>query len=257
MRGKVPYALRRAKGNIIAGKIRRKDYLLMVKAVVFDLDGTLVDSAPDLNTAINKLLGEEGRRALALDEVIGMIGDGAVKLVERAFRATGGRRETESPEKLTARFLAFYEGHATDSTRPYPGVPETLALLREQQWALGICTNKPEQATREVLHGLDLDRHFGAIVGGDSIAGVRKPDPRLLLAVIERLGAAPAEAVMVGDNANDVQSARAAGVPVIIRAGGYTRVPTPELGADAVIATFAELPAVLDRVAGRRGRCED
>jgi phosphoglycolate phosphatase len=247
--------LRRAKGNIPKKHYRQKDpkkgLLLMAKAVVFDLDGTLVDSAADLKTAINKLLSEEGRRALALDEVAEMIGDGAMKLVERAFRATGGRDEAESPERLTARFLAFYAGHATDLTRPYPGVPETLALLREQQWALGICTNKPEQATREVLRGLDLDRYFGAVVGGDSIAGVRKPDPRLLLAAIERLGAAPAEAVMVGDNANDVQSARAARVPVIVRAGGYTRVPAPDLGADAVIAAFAELPAALAEVSAR------
>lgn len=228
----------------------------MAKAVVFDLDGTLVDSASDLRRAINKLLREEGRRALARDEVIGMIGDGAMKLVERAFEATGGRPKAESPERRTARFLAFYEGHATDSTRPYPGVPEALAVLREQQWALGICTNKPEQATREVLRELDLAHHFGAIVGGDSITGVRKPDPRLLLAVIERLGAAPAEAVMVGDNANDVDAARAAGVPVIVRAGGYTRVPTSKLGADAIIESFSELPAVLAQVAASYSRME-
>jgi phosphoglycolate phosphatase len=224
----------------------------MPKAVVFDLDGTLVDSAPDIRAAINKLLGEEGRRTLALDEVTGMIGDGATKLVERAFGATGGRPKAESAARLTARFLAFYDGHATDTTRPYPGVPETLALLREQRWSLGICTNKPEQATREVLCGLGLARHFGVVVGGDSIAGVRKPDPRLLLAVVEGLGAAPAEAVMVGDNANDVLAARAAGVPVIVRAGGYTRVPTSELGADVVIEAFAELPAALAEVSARR-----
>ena len=228
----------------------------MAKVVVFDLDGTLVDSAADLRAAINKLLNEEGRRPLALDEVVGMIGDGAAKLVERAFAATDGGGAAESHERRTARFLAFYEGHATDSTRPYPGVPETLALLRERQWTLGICTNKPEQATREVLRDLDLARHFGAVVGGDSIAGVRKPDPRLLLAVVTQLGATPAEAVMVGDNANDVHAARAAGLPVIIRAGGYTRVPTSELGADAVIEAFAELPAVLDRVVGRRARSQ-
>ena len=226
----------------------------MTKAVVFDLDGTLVDSAPDLRVAINKLLTEEGRRPLALEEVTSMIGDGAMKLVERAFAATGGCNGADPLERLTARFLAFYDGHATDSTRPYPGVPETLALLRKQQWALGICTNKPERATREVLRGLALDQHFAAVAGGDSIAGVRKPDPRLLLAVIDRLGTAPAAAVMVGDNANDVQAARAADVPVIIRAGGYTRVPLSHLRADAVIEHFAELPAALDQVTGRRAR---
>jgi phosphoglycolate phosphatase len=225
----------------------------MVKAAVFDLDGTLIDSAPDLRVAVNKLLIQEGRRPLSLNEVIGMIGDGAAKLVERAFAATGGgnaKTDAKTIASLTARFLAFYEGHAADLTRPYPGVPETLAQLRDQQWALGICTNKPENATNEVLRALDLARYFGVVLGGDSIAGVRKPDPRLLLAAIERLGASPAEAVMVGDNANDVHAARAAGVPVILRAGGYIRVPATELGADAVIETFAELPAALARVAG-------
>ena len=222
----------------------------MVKVAVFDLDGTLIDSAPDLRVAVNKLLAQEGRRPLSLDEVIGMIGDGVAKLVERAFAATGGGNAT-ADAALTARFLAFYEGHVADLTRPYPGVPETLARLRDQQWALGICTNKPENASNEVLRALDLARYFRVVLGGDSIAGVRKPDPRLLLAVIERLGASPAEAVMVGDNANDVHAARAAGIPVILRAGGYIRVPATELGADAVIETFTELPAALARVAKR------
>ena len=223
----------------------------MVKAVIFDLDGTLVDSAPDLRVAVNKLLSEEGRRSLSLEEVTGMIGDGAMKLVERAFEATGGSNGAGPLQQLTTRFLAFYDGHATDSTRPYPAVPETLTLLRERQWSLGICTNKPERATCEVLRGLALDQHFGAVVGGDSIAGVRKPDPRMLLAVLDRLGAAPADAVMVGDNANDVEVARAAGVPVIIRAGGYTRVPLSDLRPDGVITDFSELPSVLDQVASR------
>ena len=221
----------------------------MVKVAVFDLDGTLIDSAPDLRVAVNKLLAEEGRRPLGLDEVIGMIGDGVAKLVERAFAATGDSGTAKADASLTARFLDFYEGHSADLTRPYPGVPETLARLRDQQWALGICTNKPENASNEVLRALDLARYFGVVLGGDSIAGVRKPDPRLLLAVIERLGASPAEAVMVGDNANDVHAARAAGIPVILRAGGYIRVPATELGADAVIETFAELPGTLARVA--------
>ncbi len=236
------------------GKSQKKGYLPMSKAVVFDLDGTLVDSAPDLRVAVNKLLEEKGRRSLALDEVIGMIGDGAAKLVERAFAAAGGGNSTDSVESLTARFLAFYEGHATDLTRPYPGVPEALALLRERDWVLGVCTNKPERATREVLRNLDLDRHFGAVAGGDSMPGVRKPDPRLLLAVIEQLGTVPASTVMVGDNANDVQAARAADVPVVIRAGGYTRVPLADLRADAIIESFAELPAVLDQVSQRYTR---
>jgi phosphoglycolate phosphatase len=189
-----------------------------------------------------------GRRALALDEVIGMIGDGAAKLVQRAFHAAGGALDEDALQSLTTRFLSFYEGHATDSTRPYPEVPEVLATLREENWSLGVCTNKPERAAREVLRDLDLAGFFDAVVGGDSLEGVKKPDPRLLLAVLHRLEASSAEAVMVGDNANDVQVARAAGVPVIIRAGGYTRVPAVSLGADVIIHTFAELPAAIAQV---------
>lgn len=223
----------------------------VIKAIVFDLDGTLVDSAPDLRAAVNRLLAEEGRRALTLDEVIGMVGDGAARLVERAWTATG-----DGPgdlADLTGRFLAHYEGRAAERTRPYPGVPQTLAELAARGLALGVCTNKPEAATREVLEALGLARWFPAVVGGDTLDGIRKPDARPLLAVLERLGATPGEAVMVGDNANDVGTARAAGVPVIVRAGGYTRLPSEALGADAMIGAFAELPAVLDRLAGAAG----
>ena len=177
-----------------------------IEAVVFDLDGTLVDSAPDLQTAINRLLAEDGRRPLELDEVIGMIGDGATKLVERAYAATGGAGR--DPADLTGRFLAHYEGNAAVRTRPFPGVPETLAELGRRGMALGVCTNKPEAATREVLRDLDLARWFGAVVGGDSLPGVRKPDAAPLLAVLEQLNAAPAAAVMVGDNAERVDTHR-------------------------------------------------
>jgi phosphoglycolate phosphatase len=218
-------------------------------ALVFDLDGTLVDSAPDLLVAVNRLLAEERRRRLALAEVTRMIGDGAQKLVERAFAATGADAPAETLARLTRRFLAHYEGHATEFTRPYAGVPETLARLAAAGFGLAICTNKPEAPTREVLRGLALDHFFAAVFGGDSLPGVRKPDPRLLLATVRALGAEPGQAVMVGDNANDVQAARAAGLAVILRAGGYTSVPATELGADAVIRAFSELPAALSALA--------
>lgn len=218
-----------------------------IRAVVFDLDGTLVDSAPDLRVAVNRMLAEHGRRALDLDEVIGMIGDGATKLVERALAAGGGPAGDLAAH--TRRFLDLYEGNAADATRPYDGVPETLAALRGAGVVLGVCTNKPEKATLEVLRDLDLARWFTAVVGGDSLDGVRKPDPRALLAAVARLGTSPDHAVMVGDNANDVGAARAAGIPVIVRAGGYSRTPAAELGADAVIDAFADLPAALAAVA--------
>lgn len=215
-----------------------------ITAVVFDLDGTLVDSAPDLRTALNRLLAEHGRRPLSLAEVTTMIGDGAAKLVERGFAATGAEAGDRLPA-LTDGFLAHYEGAASVETRPYPGVRELLATLRADGLALGVCTNKPEAPTREILRDLDLDGPFGAVFGGDTLDGIRKPDPRLLLAVLDTLGSTPEKAVMVGDNANDVGAARAAGMRVILRTGGYTVVPAEQLGADAVITGFDELPSVL------------
>ena len=241
----MPYATGCAKRNVDGdhggGGLRMHE----IKAVVFDLDGTLVDSAPDLRTAVNRLLAEEERRLLDLDEVIGMIGDGATKLVERAWAASGGG--AGDLQVLTQRFLAHYEGKAAEQTVPYPGVPEALAALTARGMVLGICTNKPEAPTREVLRDLHLAQWFSAVIGGDSLDGIRKPDARPLLAVLERLRVAAGSAVMVGDNANDVGTARAAGIPVIVRAGGYTHMPTESLGADAVFGHFDELPPLLDR----------
>lgn len=219
-----------------------------VRSVVFDLDGTLIDSAPDLRRAVNRLLAAESRSILDLDAVVGMIGDGAQKLVERAFEATGGLDDAHDLDDLTARFLGFYEGRATEMTHPYPGVVETLQWLQSEGLSLGICTNKPEAPTREILRDLSLDTYFDAVFGGDTLDGVKKPDPRLLQAVLDALHCDARATVMVGDNANDVAVARAAGVPIILRAGGYTRIPAADLGADQVIATFADLPAALARL---------
>lgn len=218
------------------------------KAVVFDLDGTLIDSAPDLRVAVNKVLAEHRRRPLGLNEVKMMVGDGATKLVERAFAATGGEPAVSDLPNLTRRFLGFYEGHAAECTRPYPGVNETLSHLKADGLALGICTNKPEAATREVLHDLSLNGYFGAVLGGDSIDGARKPDPRVLQGVLDALGVAANDAVMVGDAANDVGVARALGVPVILVSYGYTRIPVDELGADLVISEFSQLTGALTRL---------
>lgn len=220
-----------------------------IEAVVFDLDGTLIDSAPDLRTAVNRLLAEKGRRALDLAAVTAMVGDGVHKLVERALAATG--KETPTAGEIagsTRRFLEFYEGHGAVLTRAYAGAAEALKRLSDEGYALGICTNKPHGATCEVLGALDLEGYFSAVLGGDSLDGVRKPDPRHLLAAVERLGATRETAVMVGDTENDVAAARGAGVPVIAVAFGYAKVPAEDLGADAVIGHFDELPAAIRRL---------
>ena len=223
-----------------------------ITAILFDLDGTLIDSAPDLRAALNVMLEAEGRRSLRLEEVTRIVGDGVAVLVERALALTGGLPDGgtggEETARLTARYVAIYESMAADLTRPYPGVPEALQQLRASGFKLGICTNKPERATRAILSDLDLDRYFAAIAGGDTVPGVRKPDPRHLQAVLAGLGATAEDAVMVGDSVNDVLSARAAGMPVIVRAGGYGPVPTAELGADIVIEDFAELTDAIRRL---------
>ncbi|MBI4184044.1 MAG: phosphoglycolate phosphatase [Proteobacteria bacterium] len=216
--------------------------------LLFDLDGTLIDSAPDLAASLNHLLAGLGRGALALPAVTAMVGDGAAKLVERGLAATGGPPAAgPGLAELVARFLAHYERHATVLTRPFPGVAATLAGLAAAGYRAGVCTNKPERATRTILAGLGLARFFAAVGGGDSFP-VKKPDPGHVTALLGLLDARPAEAVMVGDSANDVAAARAAGLPVVAVSYGYTPLPAATLGADAVIERFADLPAALARL---------
>ncbi|WP_374449512.1 phosphoglycolate phosphatase [Stella sp.] len=217
-------------------------------AIVFDFDGTLVDSADDLRTALNRLLAEAGLPPHPIAAVRRMIGDGVAKLVERGFAAAGRPVAADELAAQTRHFLAIYEPISADSTRPYPGVPETLAALVGAGHRLGLCTNKPERASRLMLARLGLDRFLSSVVGGDTLP-VKKPDPAPLLAAIAGLGLSPSAALMVGDNEHDVATARAAGVPVVAVSWGYSRVPLAELHADATIDDFAELPAAIARLA--------
>ena len=220
----------------------------MPKAITFDLDGTLVDSAPDLQAALNHVLTWAGRSTLDIDRVKGMVGDGVQKLVERALEATGGIPDAEAVETLShwvSRFIDEYQSHDIELTRPYPGVPETLDRLRKDGFALAVCTNKPQAATMHILDAFGLSKYFNAVLGGDVLDGIRKPDPKHLLATLAGLGVEPSEAVMVGDHLNDLACARGAGSPAVLCTYGYSRVPVTELGADAVIEHFADLPKAL------------
>ena len=210
-------------------------------ALVFDLDGTLVDSVPDLAAAVNAALAEQGAAPLGEAEVQRMVGDGAAALASRALAARG--LPSDDPDFL-ARFLACYEAAPTARTRPYAGVVDTLAALQAAGCRLAVCTNKPSAATRLVLAGLGLDRFFGAVLGGDSTPW-KKPDGRHLLAAVEALGARPREAAMIGDNENDAAAAKAAGIPLVLVTYGYARVPVETLAADRLISRFADLGAAL------------
>ena len=223
------------------------------RTILFDLDGTLVDSVPDLAAAVNALLAELGRPALGLPQVTGMVGDGTSALVERALAASGAG---DTPLRAALdRFLALYEAEPTRLTRPYAGVPRVLDELAAAGWRLGVCTNKPERATRAVLAGLDLERFFRVVLGGDS-GPTRKPDPGPLRAALERLGSAPGSAVMIGDHRNDVLAAQAAGMPVVFARWGYGAATLAGLEPDAAIERFTELPEALRVIWQRRSAPE-
>lgn len=220
--------------------------------LVCDLDGTLIDSLPDLADSLSILLDESGRRALAEAEVRAMVGDGVAVLVERGFAATGDPPPAEALGARVARFLEIYEARLTARTRPYPGALEALGQVRDSGWRLAVCSNKPERASREILAALGLDSLIEAVAGGDSFP-VRKPNPGHILGLLAAMEAAPGMAVMLGDGANDVAAARAAGLPVIAIAHGYGTTPAEELGADKVIGHFDELPGALAAL-GRAGK---
>ena len=213
--------------------------------LVFDLDGTLVDSAPDLRAALNQMLRERGRPALSLPQVTHMVGDGAPAMVARALAASGA--DPAEAARALPRFLELYEANAVRLTRPYPKVPETLATLRRQGYRTAICTNKSQRATIAVVEGLGLAELFDGIAGGDRFP-VKKPDPGHLLGLIAALCGRAEACAMIGDNENDAAAARAAGVPLVLMRYGYARVDPESLAADALLDHFAELPQALARL---------
>ena len=218
-------------------------------AVVFDLDGTLVDSIGDIVGAANRLLAEEGRAPLSHDAGRAMVGEGVASLVERAFAATGPMPAPEMLAGLVERYRAIYERHPLDETAVFPGVAETLKALADGGAILGVCTNKPHDISLVVLAELGLAGHFAAALGGDALA-VRKPDPAHFTAVLDAMGAGSRRAIHVGDSPTDVAVARNAGVPVVVVSYGYSRVPPADLGADAMIDEFAALPGAIASIRG-------
>jgi phosphoglycolate phosphatase len=210
--------------------------------LVLDLDGTLVDSLADLTAAINRLLASRGLSGFMPPEVAPMVGDGTATLLNRALAARGQPANTGDLDA----FVADYTAHAVVETRPYQGVDDTLGKLKSSGWRFAVCTNKLEAATKVLLQELNLAHWFAAVGGGDSFAA-RKPNPVHLLGTIAAAGGLREQTVMVGDHANDVAVAKAAGVPSIFAAWGYGS-PTMAEGAAAVTRHFTELAVIAPRL---------
>ena len=210
----------------------------VLRCAVFDLDGTLVDSAPDLHAALDRLMATKRLPGFARAEVVAMIGDGVRVLLERAYAARGIALD----EADLQHFMTDYEANAAVLTRAFDGIPELLGGLRDAGWRLAVCTNKPEGAARVLLSGLGLDGHFSALGGGDSFP-MRKPDPGHLRATLAAAGAAPEDAVMIGDHRNDIEAARGAGVRAIFAGWGYG--PHSMAGGAPIAADVAALRAML------------
>ena len=214
--------------------------------VAFDLDGTLVDTAPDLTAALNHTLGELGRAPVSREAVRHMVGHGVRALLEKGLAATGGTR----PDLVDAGFPIFldhYEKHIADESRPFAGVEAALDALAARGVKLAVCTNKLEPLARELIGALGWRDRFAAVVGGDTLP-VRKPDPAPLFEAIARAGGG--RAAYVGDSITDTDTARAANIPCVAVTFGFSDRPPEQLGADILIDHFDDLLPALERLGG-------
>ncbi|MCW5695282.1 MAG: phosphoglycolate phosphatase [Bauldia sp.] len=219
--------------------------------LALDLDGTLVDTAPDLVATLNMLLERDGLRTLSMAEATEMIGAGVQALIERGLKAVGADRTPEQIDRLFDEFVAYYEPHIADGSRPYPGVVAAIDRFRARGWRLAVCTNKLEGLSRALLRDLGIIDRFAAVCGGDTF-DIRKPDGQHLLRTIAKAGGDPMASVMVGDSETDVKTARNAGLPVVCVDFGYTPVPVATFGPDRLISHFDQLDEAVDAILAAR-----
>lgn len=223
----------------------------MQPLLVFDLDGTLAETAGDLVRALNAVVEPEGLRSTSLADARHMVGAGAKALIRRAYAAQERALSDADLERLFQAFLVYYEAHICEESTLFPGVVAALDRLEAQGFAFAVCTNKIEHPARKLLAALGIADRFRAICGQDTFA-VAKPDPRILTMTVAQAGGALGDAIMVGDSAADIASAKAAGVPVIAVDFGYTDRPVSELGPDRIISHFDALDEAVDAVRAAR-----
>jgi len=211
--------------------------------IAFDLDGTLVDTAPDLCTALNLVFDEVGFKRVPFGEMRNIVGHGARVMIERGLALEGKTASTAELDRMLARFLVHYEAHLADDSKPFPGAKEMLDSLKQSGALLVVCTNKFEGFSVKLLQALGLADYFAVIAGSDTFP-MRKPDAGHLLGAVSRAGGHSTLVVMVGDSRTDVATARAANVPVIAVDFGYSDIPAQELGADRVVGKLTEVPDI-------------
>jgi|307.fasta_scaffold19551_2 phosphoglycolate phosphatase len=221
-----------------------------MRTIVFDLDGTLVDTAPDLISTLNLVFADEGLPPVAHDDARRMIGGGARHMIERALIAIGRNVPSAELDRMFRIFIDHYSAHIADRSRPFPHLESVLQQLAGEGCRLAVCTNKLEWLSRRLLDALNLSRYFAAIGGRDTF-GMQKPDPQILRLTIRRAGGEVQRAIMIGDSMTDVRTARAANVPVVAVDFGYSEVAPEALNADRLISSFTELPNAIAAVLTR------
>lgn len=229
--------------SVMAGSVKKYP-----QAVILDLDGTLVDSLPDIAAALNAGLAAQKLAPFDLGRVRGMVGGGVRKLVERAFMALGSEyADPDLMKRVLDAALDHYRAHPCDRTQLYPGARQAIADIKAAGAPIALATNKPIDITRDILRILEVSGEFAAVEGSGGALAL-KPAPDLLLAALATLGVAPADAVMVGDSGADAGAARAAGTRLVLTTHGYSSTPVAEFAPDALISGFEELPAALRRL---------
>jgi phosphoglycolate phosphatase len=215
--------------------------------IAFDLDGTLIDTAPDLIDTLNLVLRGRDVEPVAFDDARGMIGAGVKPLLQRALASKGKDLPSSEIDALFKEYLKLYAEHIADRSRPFPGLERALDELTAMGYRLAVCTNKLEWLSLLLLRRLNLADRFAAICGQDTFA-MRKPDPEALRLTIKKAGGDPARAVMVGDSMTDVSTAKAAGIPVVVVDFGYTEIPPAKLGGDVLISHFDALTGAIRKL---------